>query len=332
MAENDQYNRAWNGLLNSWKTNRLAHAYLIEGQPSGNALRFAKSFLKLLYCEADEKPCHNCLSCRKVANQTHPDLHWLEPQSKSRRITIDRKRYPENNLVDNVVQPLSRTAFEGGWKAAVVIAADRMNDSAQNMFLKTLEEPEQKTIFILLSNSPQMLKDTIVSRCQQIRLLGEQDYKSEFWCESLMKIMRDFLPHTQLDAAILAGRVDTLFRSLSDELAEEEEQKLPPGLEGQNRTQILDARVRSRSLEFRESFLRSMLFWMRDSLALISDSENAPLYFSEERETLLKQVAGLNIKDALYNLEVMDKLVRQLARISRRDKFVMEVAFSQLRA
>ena len=141
---------------------RMGHAYIIHGEPRGNARELALGILRLLMCENTPEACGSCSSCKRVSDLSHPDCHWVEPQKKSRVIGVDDVR----GLLHSVYQ----SAFEGGWKAVVIAAADRMNPQAANAFLKTLEEPPAQTILFLLTNSPTSLLPTIVSRCQTIKL------------------------------------------------------------------------------------------------------------------------------------------------------------------
>ena len=104
----DMHAEAWKGIRNGFESGRLAHAYVIVGSPRGNALQFAESFLKLLFCESAEKPCNECVTCRRVEEHKHSDTLWLEPQSKSRQIKADEVRA--------VVRRMTQTSFEGGWK------------------------------------------------------------------------------------------------------------------------------------------------------------------------------------------------------------------------
>lgn len=131
------------------KSGRTANAYLLVGQPGGEAGELASRILSLFFGHG-------------VDSKSHPDIHYMEPEKKSRVIGVD--------AVHGLVDAVSLASLEGGWKAGVVNYADRFNQSAANAFLKTLEEPPERTIFLLLSDSPEQLLATILSRCQRIDL------------------------------------------------------------------------------------------------------------------------------------------------------------------
>ena len=132
---------------------RAAHGYLVVGDVRGNAAELVRRILlKLFPGEAAQ-----------VEAGSHPDVATLEPEGKSRIIAVDAMR-------ERIVEPMSATAFSGGWKAGVVVGADRMRAEAANAFLKSLEEPTPKTLYLLLTDQPDAILPTIVSRTQRVDL------------------------------------------------------------------------------------------------------------------------------------------------------------------
>jgi DNA polymerase-3 subunit delta' len=109
--------------------------------------------------------CDECLSCRKIESETHADIHWARPESKSRLITIDQTR--------ELMREIQLKPTEAEHKVAVIVAADRLNTQAANAFLKTLEEPPQNSVLILLSTEPSRILETILSRCLRLNFSGE---------------------------------------------------------------------------------------------------------------------------------------------------------------
>lgn len=144
-----------------------AHGYLICGDLKGNCEELASRILEKLFPDA----------LTQVRENTHPDIHRLEPEGLKRIIKVDSMR-------EKIVDPMSTTSFSGGWKVGVIVAADRMEAPSANAFLKTLEEPPEKTLFLLLTDTPDAILPTIVSRAQRIDLprsegiLEGSDYES----------------------------------------------------------------------------------------------------------------------------------------------------------
>lgn len=102
--------------------------------------------------------------------ESHPDFFTLRPAKKARQIRIGERGGAEPNTMRKLLYDLQQSARESGYKVAVIYEADRMNDSAANAFLKTLEEPPRQTLIILLTTRPYDLLDTIRSRCFNFRI------------------------------------------------------------------------------------------------------------------------------------------------------------------
>lgn len=134
-------------------TGHAAHGYLVCGDLRGQCDALTERILRKLFPN----------ELAQVESRCHPDIAWLEPEGKSRTIHVKSMR-------ERIVEPMSATAFSGGWKIGVIVGADRMETEAANSFLKTLEEPPPKTLFLLLTDQPDAMLPTIVSRSQRIDL------------------------------------------------------------------------------------------------------------------------------------------------------------------
>lgn len=110
--------------------------------------------------ETQSDACDKCPSCKKIESGNHPDIFIIGPEGDGGQITVQAIRQLEESL--------SYKPFEGRWKIAIVDNADRLNQSAANAFLQTLEEPSAQSILILISSRPDLLLPTIRSRCQRI--------------------------------------------------------------------------------------------------------------------------------------------------------------------
>ncbi|MEN8254767.1 MAG: hypothetical protein ABFR33_04785 [Verrucomicrobiota bacterium] len=310
MEAVDLHAETWEGIRNSFESGRLAHAYVIVGSPRGNALQFAESFLKLLYCESAEKPCNQCAGCRLVDSHKHVDTLWIEPQSKARQIKADEVR--------GLVHRMTQTSFEGGWKAGILVSAECMNVNSANILLKTLEEPPPKTILLLVTDSPQALLPTIISRCQKIVLsTGKADAGDEAWQTSLMEIMRELPPANGLAAARLAGRLKAILDGVKAEIAHAVEDELGDNDEALDESKlkdVLDARTNARLKEVQAEVFRVMLDWHRDILLLVSKANTAHLVFPGEQDILLGQAARHTQASALQAIQVVEGMARRLDR------------------
>ncbi len=152
----------WESLNCSIDNGRLPHALLLSGPAGIGKMRLAKALAQHLLCQAQmtKYACGSCKGCQLFAAGNHDDISTLEPEEPGKPIKIDAVRA----LIDS----LSKTAHQGGWKVAIIAPAEAMNKNAFNALLKNLEEPQSKTLLMLVSHRPSLLSATIRSRCQQI--------------------------------------------------------------------------------------------------------------------------------------------------------------------
>ena len=301
----DRFAQLFENLRQGHAAGRLAHAYIVVGAPRGNALALSEALLQLIFCTGDPRPCGECVECRRVREHTHPDILWIEPESKGRRIKIDRIR-------DELIPRLAQSSYGGGWKAAVLIQADRLTDDASNAFLKMLEEPPGSSLVLLLTDTPQYLLPTIVSRCHRLLLAEEEPDRLESWRAPLLAVLREDLVEDALDAMAQAGRMKTLL----DDIRKAVEKEEPPEISGmpEPEKEVIEARVKTRVLEARAGIVRCMMEWRRDVLLTVLGMGPEDLHYPEEVEYIRRQAAGLDYARALRRFQAVQVLHRQLER------------------
>jgi DNA polymerase-3 subunit delta' len=148
---------AFEYLSRAHERGRLGHAYLISGPP-GSGKRGLASDLSNLVGSAKSND---------LFSSPPPGVFLAEPESKSRRIVIDQVRALEHAL--------QMRSSNGHRKVAIIMDADRLQPQAANAFLKTLEEPPNDSLLILLSAMPEVLPDTILSRCIAVPLASKEE-------------------------------------------------------------------------------------------------------------------------------------------------------------
>ena len=295
MSSGSQFSSAWQGIETGWRNGQLAHAYLLQGAPHGAALRFAEKLLNLVL---NSHP--------QVQTHTHPDTVWLEPQSKSRQIIIDEVR--------ELIRQLSQTSFAGGWKAGVILCADRMTDQAANALLKTLEEPSARTLLILITDEPQALLPTISSRCQRISLKDEDEEISRHWKDTLLDILGGLPPSNIPEAGLFTGRITGMLNELKEEFEAEESDRLPDDLSAKEAKELLAARSTARLIESRTEILRTMLQWQRDILMLVLEQDESAVRFQDDLEALKRQAMLCTRADVLRRMAAIEEMSRQFDR------------------
>ncbi len=203
-------------LINSIKNDQIAHAQLFVGKPGSPTLPMALAYVNYLNCENRQEidACGVCPSCSKNKKFIHPDLHFVFPVSATKDVKSDEalsQRFMKEwrqFLTDNpfgdldiwseyyggenkqaniskqesreIIKGLSLKSFEGGYKAMIIWLPEYMHPNAANGILKILEEPPEKTLFILVSSNSQRLLTTITSRTQRVNipLFADEDIQS----------------------------------------------------------------------------------------------------------------------------------------------------------
>jgi DNA polymerase-3 subunit delta' len=145
---------------------RLAHAYLFHGEAAIGKRSMAVLFAQAINCEteaAEPDACGTCRSCHQILARTHPDCVFIEPDPEpaTPQIKIEQIRQIDQQII---YRPLMAHR-----KVCLIDDADRMTLSAANALLKTLEEPPDHSLFVLVSSRPLALPTTIWSRCQGVR-------------------------------------------------------------------------------------------------------------------------------------------------------------------
>ncbi|WP_078543221.1 DNA polymerase III subunit delta' [Litchfieldia alkalitelluris] len=144
---------------NSFKKDRVAHAYIFEGNKGTGKKDISVLFAKAYFCKnhADGvKPCNQCSNCKRIDSGNHPDLHMIEPDGLSIK----------KGQIQSLQEEFSKTGVESNKKLYIIEHADRMTANAANSLLKFLEEPSSQTVAILLTEQIHRMLDTILSRCQ----------------------------------------------------------------------------------------------------------------------------------------------------------------------
>ena len=158
-------------LSRSLDAGRLAHAYLLVGQPHAGKTTLALSLAQALNCEQEERPCGRCSSCVRIATGKHADVQVIGRLADS----SSGQGPPRKEIGISQIRELQKAAalqpYEGTHRVFIVDGAEYLNDESANCLLKTLEEPPQGVFIVLLTVNDAALLPTIVSRCQRIELL-----------------------------------------------------------------------------------------------------------------------------------------------------------------
>ena len=195
-------------LIREAKEGKIAHARLFCGPEGIGKLPLAIAYARYLSCQnpGEDDACGHCPNCMKYNKLAHPDLHFVFPVIKIKskdtvsddflaewRELIDQTPYFNLNIwlkemgaenqqaqiyvkeSDEIIRKLNLKSSQGGYKIMIIWLPEKMNVECSNKLLKLLEEPPSQTIFLLVSEEPDMLLTTIQSRTQRFNLFGIEE-------------------------------------------------------------------------------------------------------------------------------------------------------------
>jgi DNA polymerase-3 subunit delta' len=319
-------------LQRSLDRGRLGHAYLFSGPDLPELETAARTLAKTLSCERPPRRgasglaldcCDVCLSCRKIDEDTHPDVMWVRPESKLRQIRIGQFLA---GRPDSAPRPLLPAIYVKPTQAAnkfgIIAGADRMNESAANCFLKTLEEPPADSLFILLTTEPQRLLETILSRCLRLNFAGEasqpRDPAVRQWLAGFAAMagaeQKSLLVRYRL-LAVLLNRLGELKAATEERLTQESPlQKyddVEPGLKEKWEDE-LDAAIASEYRRQRADLLNALHWWLRDVWLHTMQVEGGLAGFPELAAHTQAVARRISTREAQENLALLERTQRLL--------------------
>ena len=158
-------------LKNSIKTGNLVHSYMFVGNSGIGKKLFATEFAKIILCEHNDENSDNCSSCIKFDSGNHPDFTIIDSED-GKNIKIEQVR--------NLQEQIAEKPIISNKKVYIINNSDLMTTEAQNCLLKTLEEPPEYAVLILVLSNESKLLNTIKSRCAKIsfKSLSEEEIQN----------------------------------------------------------------------------------------------------------------------------------------------------------
>ena len=171
-------------LQNAVRLNQVSHAYIINGERSSGKEFIAKVFAMALQCEnrQDGEPCQECHSCRQALSANQPDIIFISHE-KPGTISVDDIRRQINN--DITIKPYSSPK-----KIYILNEGEKMTVQAQNALLKTLEEPPEYAVILILTTNVDSLLPTILSRCVVLNMKPAKDAQVKKFLMETMQILQ----------------------------------------------------------------------------------------------------------------------------------------------
>jgi DNA polymerase-3 subunit delta' len=298
---------------------RLGHAYLISGPP-GSGKRALASDLSNLVASAKSND---------VFSSPPPGVFLAEPESKSRRIVIDQVRALEHAL--------QMRSGNGHRKVAIIVDADRLQPQAANAFLKTLEEPPADSLLILLSAMPEVLPDTILSRCVSVSLAAEEERTFSKEEDELVRLLgaaanskgQGIQPAYQLARGFqrLLGQLRELIREKNDAALKRDEVRYRNTTDGawlDEREDYYKALTESQYLRQRAGLVEILFLWWSDVLR--ANTGVARRELPDARKQTEALATRLKTPDILRRIRRLEEMRDHLGR-NIQEALAIEVAF-----
>ncbi len=311
------HQRAISTLERGFREGRLSHAYLLTGPPGVGKMLLALELAQMVNCLGEERPCGQCAQCQRIASGLHADVRVVavevqpEPEGRSRTvITIGQVR--------EVQREASLKPFEGRCRVFIFDGAEYMREDAANCLLKTLEEPPEQVMLVLLASDASALLPTILSRCQRLDL---KPLPLELVASELMARYQAELEKAREVARLSGGRPGWAFRAMSEpELLERRAERLSAieavvhgSLEERFEYASRQAAIFLRDREAVRQELDLWLGWWRDVLVV---KEGAPDFaVNLSRLEALKAVAGkLSAAQVVKAIRAVQEALEHLER------------------
>ena len=293
-------------LQNAIAAGKVSHAYIINGEKSSGKEFIAKVFAMALQCEKKEaEPCQECHSCKQALSDNHPDIIRVTHE-KPNTISVDDIRAQVNN--DVAIKP-----YSGSYKIYIINEAEKMTPQAQNAILKTLEEPPEYAVILLLTTNVNSLLPTILSRCVVLNMKPVAD-------ELVRKYLMEQLQVPDYKAEVCVafargniGKAKALASSEDFENVKAEALSLLKYIKDMELSEIIAAikMITEYKLEIND-YLDICAIWYRDVLLFKATNDVNHLVFREEIQSLRKIAQRSSYEGIEKIIEALDTAKHRL--------------------
>ena len=299
----------------------ISHAYILAGDKGIGKSKIAREFAMELICDKNTG-CGECPACRQFLAGAYPDFFYMDAEGKE-SIGIDRIR-------ENIVNDVSIRPYHGKVKIYIIDEADKMTVGAQNALLKTIEEPPEYVVILLLVRNMSILLETIRSRCIKLLLSAVSNDRTKRWLVE---------KGTSEDLATVVASYSNGAPGMAKAMAESEDFA---GMYNQNvefLKKISEASIndillfieelKKRTGGFRD-FINFLRLWYRDICILKLTKKIDNLVFIREESIILRLSREYTLKKINSIIDLIDETETRLNSNVSGDT-VMELLFIGLR-
>lgn len=304
-------------LENAIKMNKVSHAYIINGERNAGKEFIAKTFAMALQCENRQEfePCQECHSCSQVKSGNHPDVIFITHE-KPGTIGVDDIRGQVNN--DVAIKPYSSPK-----KIYIISDGEKMTVQAQNALLKTLEEPPEYAVILILTTNMETLLPTILSRCVVLNMKPvRNDQIKKFLMESME------IPDYKADICVAfargnVGKARLLAKSEEFDKVKEEAVTLLKYIGEMELNEVVAAIKKINEFKFDvNDYLDILSVWYRDVLLFKATHDANNLIFREEIQ-YIRKVADKSTYEGIER--IIDALEKSKQRLNANVNFDLTI-------
>jgi DNA polymerase-3 subunit delta' len=285
---------------NAIKMSKISHAYIINGEEGSGKLRLAIHFAKALQCEQHTGiPCDNCRSCRQTETKNQPDIKYITHEKAG--IGVDEIREQINDDIE--IKP-----YSSRYKIYIVPDSEKMTVQAQNALLKTIEEPPEYAVIILLTTNADTFLQTILSRCV---LLNIKPVKEDTIKNQLMSEYGIGAYEAKVAAAFSGGNMGKAVKLATSEEFKELKQQVAGTLVSLEKggMDVIAAAIKAAG-EFKkqsDEYFSLFRIWFRDMLMYKATGSSDNLIFQDDYMIIEKMSENCSY----YDIDIILKSIEQ---------------------
>ena len=277
------------------------HAYLFQGEEGVGKEALARTFAAGLQCQSEsaDKPCKECVSCRQMESGNQPDVIWVTREKAS--LGVDEIREQLCNTMD--IKP-----FSSPYKIYLVPEAEKMTEAAQNALLKTIEEPPEYGIVILMTSNISALLPTIQSRCLTMEFRPLSTAVVESYVKEHCQVP-DY--QARASAAFAQGNLGKAMRYAKSEDFIERKDHIISLLRHVEQMDLSEMLAVIKDLGTRKDEVRDyidlMVLWYRDVLLFKATKDNNQLLFQDEASYISREASHRSYEKIEEILQAFEK-------------------------
>lgn len=277
------------------------HAYLFQGEEGVGKEALARTFAAGLQCQSEsaDKPCKECVSCRQMESGNQPDVIWVTREKAS--LGVDEIREQLCNTMD--IKP-----FSSPYKIYLVPEAEKMTEAAQNALLKTIEEPPEYGIVILMTSNISALLPTIQSRCLTMEFRPLSTVVVESYVKEHCQVP-DY--QARASAAFAQGNLGKAMRYAKSEDFIERKDHIISLLRHVEQMDLSEMLAVIKDLGTRKDEVRDyidlMVLWYRDALLFKATKDINQLLFQDEASYISREASHRSYEKIEEILQAFEK-------------------------